>query len=154
MGIAQGMSVQPAVKRRGEKHPAPVQQLAAVGHLFGRVVVAADGKDGFFQPAERHQKIAYGANSLRRGLRLVVEIACQQHRVALPGHLHGLCQHGPLIVQQANAAQPAPDVQIGQVQKAHGIPSLPRGPGPAGLWYLFFLKKTIRVHLPFSEQML
>ena len=149
--IAQGMAMQRPVKGRREKHSAPAQQLMAISHLFGRVVIPADGKDGLSQ--------AHGAppgNRSRRGWPPPGAGACRRDRpraalrrilqpVSPPG------QHGPLVLQQTETIEPAPDMQIGQMQKTHEAP--PFHPGPkAGraMVPLFFRKDNTRVSSLFS----
>ena len=143
--------MQRPVKGRREKHSAPAQQLMAISHLFGRVVIPTDGKDGLSQATERHQEIAHDTDGLRRGLGLVVEIARKQHCVAFFSQFHRLTQHGPLVLQQTETIEPAPDMQIGQMQKTHEAP--PFRPGPkAGraMVPLFFRKDNTRVSSLFS----
>lgn len=152
MRVAQGMAMQRPVKGRREKHSAPAQQLMAISHLFGRVVIPADGKDGLSQATERHQEIAHDADGLRRGLGLVVEIARKQHCVAFFSQFHRLAKHGPLVLQQTETIEPAPDMQIGQMQKRMRFLPSAQTQRPAGLWYLFFSKRQYARIFPFQRK--
>lgn len=84
-------------------------------------MVPGDDKHLKPQIRKRRQKPVEDLHRSRRGHGAVVDIPAEKHgvRLLLPGALHHLGKHGPLVLQHGEPVHDFSDMQIGGMDKFH-----------------------------------